>query len=310
VNAAVFDDSDHAVYVGTDVGVWKGVPDKAVTPPAWNWSPFSYGLPDAPVLDLVLCSSPHLLRAATYGRGVWELNLDETTPVTETYLRAHPADTRRLFPAGGKDPATSTDPPPAARIDASPDIVIARTPSPVAANHLDMALLDRIKPKDGPPGGPSQLAPPDHAVVYVQVNARGWQRRPAGTVHVGLLATPRFDATLAHLPALPHDWVAQFRAAVTTPPGNWLAGGARWAWIGTPATLAAPRPLHPEEPQVVRFAVTFPRPPGTAARPKRWTLLAVADDPLDPLSPAPGSVHDLVLNDRHVAVRSVALTTT
>jgi len=56
--------------------------------------------------------------------------------------------------------------------------------------------------------------------------------------------------------------------------------------------------------------VTFPRPPGATALPKRWTLLAVADDPLDPLSPAPGSVHDLVLSDRHVAVRSVALTTT
>jgi hypothetical protein len=310
VNAAVVDDSDHTVYVGTDVGVWKGVPDKAVTPPAWHWSPFSHGLPDAPVLDLVWCPTPHLLRAATHGRGVWELNLDETAPVTETYLRAHPADTRRVFPAGGKDPATGEDPPPAARIDASPDIVIARTPSPVRANHLDMALLDRIKPVPGPAGGPSLQAPPDHAVVYVQVNARGWQRRPAGTVHVGLLATPRFDATLARLPALPDDWVAQFRAAVTTAPGKWLAGGTRWAWIGTPATLATTRPLHPEEPQVVRFAVTFPRPPGTTALPKRWTLLAVGDDPLDPLSPAPGSVHDLVLNDRHVAVRSVALTTT
>jgi hypothetical protein len=306
VNAAVVD-SDHTVYVGTDVGVWKGVPDKTVTPPAWNWSPCSHGLPDAPVLDLVWCSTPHLLRAATHGRGVWELNLDETAPVTETYLRAHPADTRRVFPAGGKDPATSTDPPPAARIDASPDIVIARTPSPVRANHLDMALLDRIKPKAGPAGGPSLQAPPHHAVVYVQVNARGWQRRPAGTVHVGLLATPRFDATLARLPALPDDWVAQFRAAVTTAPGKWLTGGTRWAWIGTPATLATARPLHPEEPQVVRFAVTFPRPPGATALPKKWTLLAVADDPLDPLSTAPGSVHDLVLNDRHVAVRSVAL---
>ena len=257
VNAAVVD-RDHTVYVGTDVGVWKGVPDKAATPPAWNWSPFSHGLPDAPVLDLVLCSKPHLLRAATHGRGVWELNLDETAPVTETYLRAHPADTRRIFPAGGKDPSTSKDPPPTARIDASPDIVIARTPSPVSANHLDMALLDRIKPVAGPSGGPSLQAPSGHAVVYVQVNARGWQRRPAGTVHVGLLATPRFDATLTSLPALPDDWVAQFRTAVTTSPGKWLAGGARWAWVGSPATIATPRPLHPEEPQVMRFAVLVP----------------------------------------------------
>jgi len=34
-----------------------------------------------------------------------------------------------------------------------------------------------------------------------------------------------------------------------------------------------------------------------------------AEDPLDPLSPAPRSVHDLVLNDRHTAVRPVTPTT-
>jgi hypothetical protein len=129
-------------------------------------------------------------------------------------------------------------------------------------------------------------------------------------VHVGLLATPHFDVTLTNLPALPDDWVAQFRAAVTTAPGKWLAGGARWAWIGSPATMATTRPLHPEEPQVMRFAVTFPRPPSAAALPARWTLLAIADDPLDPLSPASSNVHDLVLNDRHVGARSLALTST
>src|SRR6185312_10332337 len=158
-------------YVGTDAGVWKGVPGWEGTVPAWGWSPVSHGLPDAPVFDLAIYPKPHLLRAATYGRGVWELNLDETAPVTETYLRAHPADTRRVFPAGGMDPATGQDPPPAARIDASPDIVIAAS-SPGDANYLDMALLDRIKPAAGPTGGPSLISPSGHAVVNVQVNAR------------------------------------------------------------------------------------------------------------------------------------------
>jgi hypothetical protein len=306
VNAVVVDD-DRTVYVGTDVGIWKGVPRQAVTPPAWSWSPLSHGLPDAPVFDLAIYPKPHLLRATTYGRGVWELNLDETAPVTETYLRAHPADTRRVFPAGGKDPGTGQDPPPAARIDASPDIVIAAASSPADANYLDMALLDRVKPATGPAGGPSLTSPRDHAVVYVQVNARGWRRRPAGTVHVGLLATPSFDATLARLPALPADWVAQFRAAVTTAPGTWLAGGAPWAWVGSPAAMATTRPLHPEEPQVVRFTVSFPRPSGATALPVRWTLLAVTDDPLDAITSSSRTVRDLVLNDRHVAVRSVAL---
>ena len=65
----------------------------------WMWSQFSDGLPETPVLDLVLSQNPHLLRAATHGRGVWELNLAETNPVTQTYLRAHVADTRRVIPA-------------------------------------------------------------------------------------------------------------------------------------------------------------------------------------------------------------------
>jgi hypothetical protein len=176
------------------------------------------------------------------------------------------------------------------------------------ATFLDMTLLDRISPVGGPFGGPSLSSLPTNAEVYVQVNARGWERRPAGSVNIGLLATPNFDATLATLPALPADWVAQFTAAVTTSPATWLTGSTAWAWIGTPATLGTTRPLHPEEPQVVRFTVTFPRPPGAASLPAQWTLLAVADDPaFDGLSTAVTSVRDLALGDSHAAVRSVML---
>jgi len=401
VNAVVVD-ADRTLYVGSDVGVWKGVPNTAATPPTWAWSHCSHGLPEAPVMDLALSATPHLLRAATHGRGVWELALDDTAPVVETYLRAHVADTRRVFPPPTSDPTTATDPPPPARLDTSPDIIIsgpanpdppadlplfkrprprysdsvrvlqyalhrrqlaaALPPSPAAlvtvngyfdqrtkaavtavqvataglaangvvnaadwraivtspfidslagatADHLDMALLDRINPVPGPAAGPSLASLPTNAEVYVQVNARGWQRRPAGTVYVGLLATPVFDASLATLPALPADWVAQFRAAVGAAPATWVTGGARWAWIGTPATIATARPLHPEEPQVVRFVVTFPKPSGSATLPNRWTMLAMVDDPLEtvPLSSAVTNVHDLVLADRHVAVRSVTL---
>jgi hypothetical protein len=400
VNAVVVD-SDQTVYVGSDVGVWKGVPNKAASPPTWTWSHFSHGLPEAPVLDLVLLPAPHLLRAATHGRGVWELNLGDTEPVNQTYIRAHTADTRRTFPAGGNDPNTPTDPPPPAPFDASPDIVISgpanpappanlplwarprpqysdsvrilqyalrkrqlgQTPLPPAAalvavdglfglitraavvavqnatagltatgvvnvadwqaivtapyidsiagataDHLDMALLDRINPVNAPAGGPTLASLATNAEVYVQVNARGWPRRPAGSVNIGLLATPNFDASLVTLPALPADWVAQFRTAVGTPPATWLGAGADWAWIGAPATVVTARPLHPEEPQVVRFVVTFPTPAGAATLPTSWTLLAFVDDPMDPLGTAVTSVHDLVLGDAHVGARSVTLT--
>lgn len=408
VNAVVVD-ADRTVYVGTDVGVWKGVPDTGGATKQWQWTLWSNGLPEAAVLDLVLSQNPHLLRAATHGRGVWELNLAETAPVTQTYLRAHVADTRRVSPASTVFAGWLFGPPPS-DFDASPDIVITgpANPAPPAdlplykpprpqrsesvrvlqyalrrrqtaqppvppqlgpplpvlavdgvfgqktkqvveafqantaglvttgqvtaqdwqaivtapyidalagadATYLDMTLLDRINPVYGPLGGPSLVALPVNAEVYVQVNARGWQRRPSGSVNIGLLATPSFDPTLATLPPLPADWVAQFKAAVNTPPATWLTGSASWAWIASPATMATPRPLHPEEPQVVRFTVTFPLPSGAPTLPVQWTLLAFADDPLNPLNPLDPlgnvvtSVHDLVLNDAHAAVRSVTL---
>ena len=404
VNAVVVD-ADRTVYVGTDVGVWKGVPDTGGATKQWEWTLWSNGLPEAPVLDLVLSQNPHLLRAATHGRGVWELNLAETAPVIQTYLRAHVADTRRVSPASTVFAGWLFGPP-TSGFDASPDVVIsgpanpappadlplfkpprpqrsesvrvlqyalrrrqtAQPPAPpqlgplpvVAVNgvfgqktkqvveafqantpglaktgqvtaqdwqaivtapyidalagtdatYLDMALLDRINPVYGAPAGPSLVALPVNAEVYVQVNARGWRRRPSGSVNIGLLATPSFDLTFATLPPLPADWVAQFKAAVTITPATWLAGSASWAWIGSPATLATPRPLHPEEPQVVRFTVTFPLPSGAPTLPVQWTLLAFADDPLNPLDPLGNvvtSVHDLVLNDAHAAARSVTL---
>ncbi len=39
--------------------------------------------------------------------------------MNQTYLRAHPADTRRVFPVGGNDPNTRADSPPPVRINAS-----------------------------------------------------------------------------------------------------------------------------------------------------------------------------------------------
>lgn len=398
VNAIVVD-VDRTVFVGTDVGVFMGVPHTDGTPKTWAWTPLSNGLPEAPVLDLALVKNPNLLRAATHGRGVWELNLTEARPVIETYLRAHVSDTRRVFPPPAIDPTAFGTVP--ARIDASPDLVITGPPNPpppgdlplsnqlrprysdstrvlqyalrqrqiaavppslvalppivvdgyfdlatqravtavqtaaglpangkvagadwtaivtapytaaagADATYLDVSLLDTICPVNGLPDGPSLVSAATGASVYVQVNARGWQRRPQGSVNVGLLATPNFDASLATLPTLPPDWGTQFTNALTSSPATWLTGSTAWAWLSVPATTATTRPLQPEEPQVVRFPVTFPVPPGAPHLPVQWTMFAIVSDPLDQPSFAGSSVYDLVLNNRHVAVRSVTLVT-
>jgi hypothetical protein len=57
------------VYVGADIGVWHSA-DRGM-----NWSPLENGLPDAPVYDLQIHPTQRLLRAATHGRGVYELAL-------------------------------------------------------------------------------------------------------------------------------------------------------------------------------------------------------------------------------------------
>ena len=57
------------VYVGADIGVWHS-PDSGAT-----WAPLQNGLPDAPVFDLQIHPTQRLLRAATHGRGVYELAL-------------------------------------------------------------------------------------------------------------------------------------------------------------------------------------------------------------------------------------------
>jgi hypothetical protein len=85
------------VYVGTTVGVWKGVRTQVGNAdPTWTWEARVNGLPEAAVEDLAIFSDGglRLLRAAIAARGVWELRLDVADVVDLTYVRAHNDDLR------------------------------------------------------------------------------------------------------------------------------------------------------------------------------------------------------------------------
>ncbi|HET8925791.1 MAG TPA: Ig-like domain repeat protein [Candidatus Acidoferrum sp.] len=74
VNALVIDPDDASgktLYVGTDVGGFL------TTDGGLNWSPLGAAgsLPNAQILSLTLHNPSRTLRAATHGRGVWDLNL-------------------------------------------------------------------------------------------------------------------------------------------------------------------------------------------------------------------------------------------
>lgn len=69
-NALVVDpQAPDNVYVGADIGVWHS--DDS----GQNWQPFENGLPDSPVFDLQIHPTQRLLRAATHGRGLYEIRL-------------------------------------------------------------------------------------------------------------------------------------------------------------------------------------------------------------------------------------------
>jgi len=69
-NALVVDPQAPAnVYVGADLGVWHSGNSGA------TWRPLQNGLPDAPVYDLQIHQTQRLLRAATHGRGLFEIAL-------------------------------------------------------------------------------------------------------------------------------------------------------------------------------------------------------------------------------------------
>jgi photosystem II stability/assembly factor-like uncharacterized protein len=63
------DASGKSVYAATYIGVYRTTDGGA------NWSLFGAGLPQVEVTDLYMPPDGSFLRAATYGRGFWEIDL-------------------------------------------------------------------------------------------------------------------------------------------------------------------------------------------------------------------------------------------
>lgn len=93
VNCIVFQNTTGsppgAIYIGTDIGVFYRDNNLG------DWIPFSNGLPVVEVTDLEIQVSSSMLRAGTYGRGIWE------TPLFTTSCNAS-----YTFTAGSHAPST------------------------------------------------------------------------------------------------------------------------------------------------------------------------------------------------------------
>ena len=82
VNCVAFEDNNNspgrAVYIGTDIGVFYWNED------LYDWIPFQNGLPTVPVFDLEINKTAGLIRAATFGRGLWSSQLYSPCPASYT----------------------------------------------------------------------------------------------------------------------------------------------------------------------------------------------------------------------------------
>src|SRR5207248_624147 len=61
------DASNNTVYVGTQLGIYRSQDGGA------TWQRYGFGMPMVRVDDLYIAKNQTLIRAATYGRGVWEI---------------------------------------------------------------------------------------------------------------------------------------------------------------------------------------------------------------------------------------------
>jgi len=89
INCIVYDNSSgaapDALYIGTDIGVFYKDNNLG------DWIPFSNGLPVVEITDLEVHPAEGLLRAGTYGRGIWETSLYSSCPDNITLKAAKPS---------------------------------------------------------------------------------------------------------------------------------------------------------------------------------------------------------------------------
>ena len=60
----------------TDVGVFRSL-DGGI-----NWLPYNTGMPKIAIFDLQIQNANRLVRAATHGRGIWEIALDPSVVIS------------------------------------------------------------------------------------------------------------------------------------------------------------------------------------------------------------------------------------
>lgn len=230
------------IFAGCDFGVWKS-DDGGL-----HWTPFSNGLPETAVIDLHISSRDlggaklMLLRASTYGRGVFECNISPglaSTPPAQLYLRDNLLD-RGRFPArqGVADPRNAPNNIP--DLD-TPDI---KVDVPDATGKYQFSATETLSPGQfslalADKSGQIPVSATGKTVsrVYVQVHSHGMQ--PANNVQATLLIRELGGATLPDLPA---NYDPDIRSGIPISREGWQTAGIQLA-----------HGVQPGQPKIISF---------------------------------------------------------
>jgi hypothetical protein len=284
------------VYVGTDVGVWKGVKGAG----SWSWTIFSQGLPEAAISDLAIHAQARLLRAATYGRGVWEIAIDASAGRDpDIYLGANAADSGRIsslgqrFPwvNGGVDP-TAGAPGTSVTPGMSPDIKVMPASAGVLPLPLDFVGFAGLNA----PAATADLT--GNNQIFVQVHNRSLTPVAGDHAHVLLLLA----AAVGNIaPPLPSGFAARINSQDST---NWLSGSG-WQFADPVNPYRAlPSSLSVRIPQVVEYDVDMT----SSGLPFEIVCAAAfVTSASDQIQGTATDLAALTMSDKHVAFRFISV---
>jgi photosystem II stability/assembly factor-like uncharacterized protein len=270
VSAIAFDPNDlNTIYAGTDVGVY------ATNNLGANWLAYDNGIPNCPIHDLHADASERVLYAATFGRGMYKLNIAPvvSTPAVDLYLRDSVMDVGQIIPSPSSQP-NPLDISDTVHWWESPDIKVDVAPYFAPNGLFDGVEFDNDLVHENPQRGVTNR-------FYLQVHNRGYNNATNVSVRAFLA-----DAS-AGLPSLPN---------ALTPPNFNLSPGD-WTPIGAAQTILV---LEPNRPAIVSWDFNVPLTAATHS-----CLLAVVSSAEDPITTTETNVGVLIPNEKRVCLKNL-----
>jgi len=271
VNAVALDPNGaNTLYVGTDAGVYR------TTDLGANWQAFDNGIPNVVICDLHIDPEDNLLYAATFGRGMYKLNIAPAAvePAVDLYLRDSLLDTGERFPSPSGQP-NPNDVGDQVYWWESADVKVDVAPYYAPDAVFDGVEFDEDLVHEDPQRGEVNR-------FYLQVHNRGWQ----ATTNVRVRAF--FADAHAGLPSLPNALVA---------PDFNLASTADWQPIGPAQTVPL---LEPNRPVIISWDWTVPVGAATHS-----CLLAVVSSGDDPITTTETNVNNLISSEKRVCLKNL-----